>query len=216
MRLTNGIKSGSKQGFCRKAGHFPHFHAWARVSPKFCISPHDSAMKALIIYDDLATAVKANNALQHSALNSGFALQWNVNPWQIDMLKSFPTAEEALTDALDAHLIVIASPNEKSSASWFRGWLEHWAKCRQIKEAALALFGIGYADRLVAPAMDEFTKLARSHGLTLIFDDGRRGEDQSNFIEYSLQGQKLSASKPVIPISDKHVRHPYPSWGINE
>ena len=173
-------------------------------------------MKALIIYDDFAFAVRASAALQHSARNADFAVQWNVNPWQIDMLKFSPTAEEALVEALDAHLIVIASRNAKSSTFWFRGWLAHWAKCHQIKGAALALLGDGSFDGLAASVIDEFSSLARRHGLSLIFDNGRSGKDQSNFIEHSLDGQKLPASKPVIPIPDEQIRHPYSCWGINE
>src|SRR5271170_7327872 len=160
--------------------------------------------------------MKANVALQHSAWNAGFAVQWNVNPWQIDMLKFSPTAEDALTDALDAHLIVIASSSAKSSTFWFQSWVEHWAKCRQINGAALALLGGGSSDGLAASAIARFSSLAQHHGLSLIFDDGRSGKDQANFIEHTLDGQKLLASKPVMPIPDEQVRHPYSHWGINE
>jgi len=110
-------------------------------------------MKALIIYDDFTFAVRANVALRDSARNPDLALEWNVNPWQIDMLKFSPKAEDALTDALDAHVIVIATRSAKSSTLWFQGWLEHWGKCHQIKGAALALFGVGYADGLAAAAI---------------------------------------------------------------
>jgi hypothetical protein len=172
-------------------------------------------MKALIIYDDFAAAVRANVALQNSARNADFAVQWKVNPWQIDMLKFSLTAEEALTEALDAHLIVIASRSAKSSTFWFQGWLEHWAKCRQIEGAALALFGVGYSDGLAASVIREFSSIARRHGLSLIIDGGRSGKDQSNFIEHSLDGQKLS-SKPIMPIPHEQVRQAYSCWGINE
>jgi len=173
-------------------------------------------MKALIIYDDFASAVRANVMLQHLARNADFAVQWNIKPWQIDMLKFSLTAGEALTEALDAHLIVIAGRSAKSSTFWFQGWLEHWAKCHQIEGAALALFGVGYSDGLAVSAISEFSSIARRHGLSLVFDDGRSGKDQSNFIEHSLGGQKLLASKPVKPIPDRQTVHPHACWGINE
>ena len=177
---------------------------------------HDSAMKALIVYDDLAIAVRANVALRHSARNADFAVRWKVNPWQIDMLKFSPTTEEALMDALDAHLVVIARSSAKSSTFWFRGWVELWAERHQIQGAALALLGYGSSDGLPAPVIDEFSSLAQRHELSLIFDEGPRGKNQSNFIQQSLGGQKLLASKPVMPIPDEQVRHPYSHWGINE
>jgi hypothetical protein len=42
--------------------------------------PQDSTMKALIIYDDFNSAVKANATLQHSAHKADFAVQWNIRP----------------------------------------------------------------------------------------------------------------------------------------
>ena len=178
--------------------------------------PHDSAIKALIIYEDFDSAVRANVALQHSARNVDFAVQWNVNPWRIDLLQFSPTAEAALTDASYAHLIIIASCSGKSSAFWFQDWLEHWAKCHQIEGAALALFGVGYSDGLAASAIREFSSIARRHGLSLIFGDDRSRKEQLNFIERSLNGQKLLASKSVMPILDEQARHPHSCWGINE
>lgn len=179
-------------------------------------TPHSSAMKALIIYDDFASAMRANLALQHLARNADLAVQWNVSPWQIDMLKFSLTAEEALAEALDAHLIAIASRSAKSSTFWFQGWLEHWAKCHQIDGAALALFRVGHPEGLAASAISEFSNIARRHGLSLILDDGRSGKGQHNFIEHSLDRQKLLASKPVMPIVDEQVHHSHSCWGINE
>jgi hypothetical protein len=154
-------------------------------------TPHGSAMKALIIYDDFAFAVRASVALQHSARNAEYAVQWNVNPWPIDMLKFSPKAEEALTDALGAHLIVVAGRSAKSPIFWFHGWLEHWAKCHQIKGAALALFGVGCSDSLAAATIAEFSSLARRHGLSLIFDDARSRKDRSNFNAQTLGRAKI-------------------------
>jgi hypothetical protein len=109
-------------------------------------SPHKSTMKALIIYDDLSSARGANVALQRSASNSGVALEWNVNPWQINLLQIPATAEEALREAWDAHLIVIAGRSAQSLPLWLYGWLEDWARGRKIQEAALALFGVRRTD----------------------------------------------------------------------
>src|SRR5277367_1867006 len=99
-------------------------------------APQDSTMKALVIYEDFACAEKANTALQHSAQNADVKVQWHIRPWRVDMLKFPPTAEEALTEALDAHLIVFVCRGVQSLPFWLQDWLEHWAKCRQIEDAA--------------------------------------------------------------------------------
>jgi len=177
---------------------------------------HDSAVKALIIYDDFASALRSNVALQHSTQNVDFAVRWIVSPWRIDVLQFPSAAEEALTDALDAHLIVIAGRSAQSLSFWLQGWLEHWAKCRQIKGAALALFGVGYSDVLRAPGMLEFSSVAKQHDLRLIFDDNRNGKDQSKTAEHFLDERRLLSSATVQPILNAQIQHPHSCWGINE
>src|SRR5271170_2880640 len=90
----------------------------------------DSTMKALIIYDDFYSALKANASLQHSAHKADLAVQWNIRPWRVDMLKFPPTADEALTEALDAHLIVFAGHSAQSLPFWLERWIEQWIKSR--------------------------------------------------------------------------------------
>jgi hypothetical protein len=67
-------------------------------------------MKTLIIYDDFASATKASATLQQSAQSPAISVQWNTKLWRLGLLKFPPTAEEALTESLDAHLIVFARP----------------------------------------------------------------------------------------------------------
>src|SRR5882672_6063426 len=105
--------------------------------------PQDPTMKALIIYDDFDSAFKANATLQHSAQKADCAVQWNIRPWRVDLLKFPPTADEALTEALDAHLIVFAGHSAQSLPFWLERWLEQWAKLRRVKDAALAVVSAG-------------------------------------------------------------------------
>ena len=72
------------------------------------------------------------------AHRADFAGQWNIRPWRVDLLKFTPTADEALTEALDAHLIVFAGCSAQSLPFWLERWLEQSAKYRRIKDAALA------------------------------------------------------------------------------
>jgi hypothetical protein len=151
-----------------------------------------STMKALIIYDDFASAVKANAALQHSAQNLDFFVQWNIRPWRADMLKFTRASEAALSDATDAHLIVFAGRIAQSLPFW----LEHWAKCRQIEDAALAVYCAGSADASSIPAIPELSQFATRHGLNFIFDDNMAMtpssiEDKPSFIEGRLHEREM-------------------------
>src|SRR5580692_4901818 len=98
-----------------------------------------SSMKALIIYDNLSSFAKANAALQHSAQNADVNVLWSIRPWRVDMLKFPPTADEALTEAIDAHLIVFAGRCVQSLPFWLQDWLEQWAKYRRVEDAALGV-----------------------------------------------------------------------------
>ena len=153
-------------------------------------------MKALIIYDDFASAAKANAALQHSAQNVDLAVQWSISPWRVDILKFPPTAEKALTDAADAHLIVFAGRISQSLPFWLEHWLEHWAKCRQIEDAALAVYCKGSTDAPPIPATLELSQFATRHGLNFIFDDNiamtpSSIEDKPSFIEGRLHEREM-------------------------
>jgi hypothetical protein len=149
-------------------------------------------MKALIVYDDFATTVKANAALQHSARYSDVSVQWNITFWRVDMLKCSASAETALTEAIDTHLIVFVGRCAQSPPSWLGHWLEHWAKCRQIEDAALAVYCEGGSDSLLLPLALELSQFATRHGLNIISDDrmeivSSQVEDRQSFVEEGAQ-----------------------------
>jgi hypothetical protein len=170
-------------------------------------------MKALVIYDDFVYLEKANVALQHSAQNANVSVQWNIRPWRVDMLKFPPTAEEALTEAIDAYLIVFAGRRAQSLPLWLQDWLEQWAKCRQIEDAALAVIRAGNAE--VMSAQSDLSQFAKQHGLSVIFDD-RDAIKGSLFHTESLQKPAPDMS-PFMPLTlARGTQDSYRGWGINE
>jgi hypothetical protein len=180
----------------------------------------DSTMKALIIYDDFASAAKANATLQHSAQKADCAVEWNIQPWRVDLLKFPPTADEALIEALDAHLIVFASRSTQSLPFWLERWLEQWAKYRQIKDAALAVVNEGSPKTLTsASTKADLSQFARRHDLNVIFDDDITSipssiEDRPSSIEGHLHEHEMSMS-PFLPQTlDTKIRDAYRGWSI--
>ncbi|HMD53476.1 MAG TPA: hypothetical protein VKJ65_02865 [Phycisphaerae bacterium] len=178
-------------------------------------------MKALIIYDDFAHAAKANAALQHSAQNLDFAVQWNISPWRMDMLKFSPIAEEALTDAVEAHLIVFAGRRALSLPFWMQHWLEQWAKCRQIADAALAVFCEESAYTPSKSVTLNLSHFAACNGLNFIFDDNMvivqsSIEGRPSSIEDRLDKRELSMSSIRPQALDTAHRDAYRGWSIIE
>ena len=173
-------------------------------------------MKALIIFQDFAAAAKANAALQHAVQHADLSIQWSINPYRADLLKFPPTAEVVLDAARDANLIVLAGRSEQSLPVWLQDWLEHWAECRQIDNAALAVIYTGNADPLPPVATPGLSAFANHHGLDFIFGDNlaiapSSMADRSALVEdrlhepepppHNLPGNNLAQSKQLNRIT---------------
>ena len=88
-------------------------------------------MKALIIYDDFASAVRASTALRQAAHRAKVRANWNLRPWRADILRFTTAADEALNDAVDADVIMLAGRRVYALPPWLRQWLESWASRRK-------------------------------------------------------------------------------------
>lgn len=144
-------------------------------------------MKAIIIYENFGDAVAAKAALQRCADNAGLVGPWDIRPWRIDMLRFAPTAAEALTEAIDAHLIVFAGRTAQFFAYRLEMWLEHWAKCRRIQEAALAVMGGAEATLDASSAGEPLAAFAKRHQLELISHEDAEFECTPRFTDDSLR-----------------------------
>ncbi len=133
--------------------------------------PSGASIKALLIYDDFASAVKANMALQRVSEQADLSVLWNIRPWCVDVLRLLPAADKALNEAIDAHLIVFAGNRAQSNPSWLQRWLEQWATCRSINDAALAVIADGGQQTLSSSVSSGITEFARRHKLEIIFND---------------------------------------------
>ena len=135
-------------------------------------------MKALIIYDDLAGATRATAALKHAASRANVGADWDIKPWRADALKFPSIADEALIEAADADLIVLAGPQAHSLPTWLEEWLRCWVIRRNIQDAALAVLYDESAGVLVAPGALHLSHFAEGHGLSLITESETTPKDQ--------------------------------------
>jgi hypothetical protein len=174
-------------------------------------------MKAFIIYKDFASALKANAVLQSAAQPPDFRVQWDIRPWRVDMLKFPPIAEEALADAVDAHLILFAGRCVQSVPFWLQDWLENWARHRHTGDAALAVMGEGNVDALSESAARELSQFARQHGLSFIVGDGAPPKVVEKLPNQSSPEPKLLMPPPQPGfIINTPRQESYRGWGIND
>ncbi len=173
-------------------------------------------MNAVIIYDDLDFASKAQALLGCAAHRADEALLWTVKPWRLDLLILPLTADEALKDAAEAHLIVFAVRSQADLPPRLLDWLEKWAGCRQVQDAALAVFDGGNGDMLSGTAAPELSQFAERHGLSFILGDVGPSEEESALLVQSLHERTMAQTATLLGILEQEPLDHYCGWGIND
>jgi hypothetical protein len=186
------------------------------ATPRMRRTSGTQPLKALIIYDDISCAKNAKAMLRRATRRADAALKWDISPWRLDMLRSPLTANHALHDAADAHLIIFAVRRLPRLHGWLMDWLRQWVSCRRTPEAALASIGDGTAAVWAAPATVELSQFARLNGLSFIFNNRGEMSDKSEFLTPD-GSQAMSSTSPSPP----SFRHPPTGvhdfgWGIND
>lgn len=127
-------------------------------------------MKAAIICDDSVFAAKASATLQRVGDRPDVDVDWTIANWPMSALSRADTAEKAILETADTHLIVIASGQVHSLSPHLRRWLERWATVRQVEDAAVAVMDDGNNTELSNGVSRELELLAQKHGLVFIAD----------------------------------------------
>jgi hypothetical protein len=178
--------------------------------------PQDSAMKALIIYDNVESALNANNLLRNAAHRTDARFNWKINLLRVNMLRFQSVASEALGEALDTDLIVFAIRRTPSLPVWLVNWLEQWAALRHTPAAALAVIRDSDAKEFLAQAIVDLYQFARRYGLTIIGTDHKANNDEwarSRPISNEFKSSALSTQSESTRGANHGAHH---ASGINE
>jgi len=169
----------------------------------------DARISAVIIYDECDFASKAKEMLERVAHRTHESMRWSVMPWRADMLKLPATAEAALVEAAEADLILLAVRQIQSLLPWLLDWLERWAMCRRVPEAALGVWDDGNTDTPSARVAAELSQFAGRHGLSLIVDDLPLVEDKPLLFVRELHAREVSFTPTLHHILERPVRDKY-------
>ena len=176
----------------------------------------DTVLKALIIYDDVPRAANTSAILHRVAHHADMAVNWEIRPWRLNMLKPPATAGLALRDAADAHLIVFAVRRVNKLHVWLMNWLERWATLRQMPDAALALLGDGTSKACTAPATVAMARFARQNALSFFFNNHGETHDRPAFPD-AIRNEEISyVLQPPPPVRPAPNSTAHVAWGINE
>ena len=128
-------------------------------------------MNAIILYENFDLATSARDMLSKAAHRADGELRWTIKSWRLDVLLQPPSAEAALEEAADTHLIVLAMRNPTECSPGLLDRLEQWARGRQVGDGALALYDGGNGDAPSATTSPELARFAQRHGMSFILDD---------------------------------------------
>lgn len=148
-------------------------------------------MNAIIIYDEDDLAERAKTLLKHASQRANEVMRWEIKLWRFDVLLHLPTAGRTLTDALGAHLIVLAIRSQEDITPWLLDWLETWAQHRQVQDAALAVFNGEEGGMLSTTAPPGLYEFAIRHGLHFIFGDVTPSFGEPTVFTHNLHKREL-------------------------
>jgi hypothetical protein len=130
-----------------------------------------SAMKAFIIYENIASALRVVNALWSVAHRRDIRVDWKINLWRANMLRFGTVADEALREAVDAELVVLTGAGAISLRPWLDEWQEGWSRRRLTGNAALALVQDKPSAGCSTIRTSELSEFAKNHHLRFITND---------------------------------------------
>ena len=171
----------------------------------------EMTLKATVIYDDFNFATRAAALLERAASRVREAMQWDVKPWRLDVLKQSSLAEAAVAEAADADLMVLALSKTHSPPAELTVWLEHWEALRQIQDPAVMVLSPG-EHPAATPLWRELKQFAGRHGLAFLSShDVREKGDSMQFVHQLWQRRQPDPpSFELLADSPRPPRH----WGI--
>ena len=170
-------------------------------------------LKAAVIYDDFDFAARSAALLERAGIRSDDAIQWDVKPWRLDLLRPSSLAEVALAETADTDLVVVALSKTHLLPETLLDWLGRWAEGRQVRDAALLVL---CPEETAGPqsSSGRLQEFAAWHGL--MFLEQRHGSDDGDSL--GLLHQLSRRKRPVNPAISWLPDEPEPTrhWGINE
>jgi hypothetical protein len=174
-------------------------------------------MKAFLVYDDFNSAANVNAALQRWSAQAGHNVHWDVRPWPVNMLKFPPVAEEAMADALDAHMLVFAGPCVHLVPFWFEDWLEEWVRQRQVRDVVVVIISDVSQGGSAAASNCPVSEFARRRGLEIVYSSETRiNLSPTNPLTSNLRNRETEVRVLKAGDLNGHAFETHRGWGLNE
>jgi len=177
-------------------------------------------MKAVVFSDNTAFATKVASTLARVGRQARVNVEWKAKLWPINALNESALADNALVEALDAHLILFSRHRARSLPGCVFDWLGRWAAGRTIQDAAVGVIEDEISARSPASSFPELSAFAREHGMSFIVNNEDRPARNSARLPVRVPHDRIVALQiaqinPSAP-AGLAPRGSYRSFGINE
>jgi len=174
-------------------------------------------LRVFLLYDDFELARRAKLRLDAAAARCG-EVQYQVTPWRSDLLEQPAWADAALAEALDADLMLLALGHTVFLPPALQRWLEVWATCRTVPDAAAGLLVPAKTSHATLLLGSELESFARRHGLTWLAElQSSQRPDPSTASAAMLEDLRLREHGMTPLLRDVlSGPAPYRFFGLNE
>jgi hypothetical protein len=134
----------------------------------------------------------------------------------MNALSESASAEQALVEASDAHLILFTETQARSLPFWVYDWLDRWAADRALHDAAVGIIKRENARNFQTPSFPELSRFAREHGLSFIVDEDQPAKNPEALPVRFPTEMEVGLPASEICFADLATRSCYRGFGINE
>ncbi len=146
-----------------------------QMKPEAGKVPLKPAIEVLLLYEDLGTALRAKLSLDRLSVHLGAETGISTRVWRLDLLSHPLLAEQAVMEAVAAHVIVLSLHGRTRMWTEVCTWLNRWRERKEDRSYALAALldaetgSPGSAD----PAISYLKHIAKTAGADLFCSSGQ-------------------------------------------
>lgn len=138
------------------------------MQARVLLSTPDASVKVVIAYDNLDVAKRAEAVYERLAQRLEETFEFQQRLWRFDVLQEDSLRAQAVRDAVDADIVIVAMKDDSEVPEAVRNWLESLL-ARTTGAAAL----VALLPRTGAPAQPYLEDVARRGGMDFFAQSGK-------------------------------------------
>jgi hypothetical protein len=154
----------------------------------------DSSVKVVIAYDNLDIAKRAEAVYERLARRLGQAFEFQQRLWRFDVLQEDSLRDQAVRDAADADIVIVAMQEDADVPEAVRRWLESLLSRSTGATALVALL-----DRPGSAVQPYLEEVARRGGMDFFAQSGETSKPTKP--RKSPRVPRLAGAAPLNPLA---------------